>query len=38
LVLRFEGHDATALERIRGVMMALLRSVKPNAVVGDAIH
>jgi phosphomannomutase len=31
LVLRFEGHDAAALARIEGAMMALLRSVKPDA-------
>jgi phosphomannomutase len=38
LVLRFEGHDATALERIRGAMMALLLSVKSDAIVGNTAH
>jgi phosphomannomutase len=31
LVLRFEGHTQQALERIQGQMLALLRSVKPQA-------
>ena len=31
LVLRFEGHTPEAMERIEGDMMALLRSVKPDA-------
>ena len=34
LVLRFEGHTRAALQRIEGEMLALLRSVKPDAVVG----
>jgi phosphomannomutase len=34
LVLRFEGHTQEALRRIEGEMLALLRSVKPDAVVG----
>ena len=38
LVLRFEGHDEVALERIRADMMALLLTVKPDAVVGHAAH
>ena len=38
LVLRFEGHDAAALARIQEVMMALLRSVKPDARVQEAAH
>ena len=38
LVLRFEGHDAAALARIQEVMMALLRSVKPDAQVQEAAH
>ena len=31
LVLRFEGHTREAMQRIEGEMMALLRSVKPDA-------
>jgi phosphomannomutase len=31
LVLRFEGHTQEAMRRIEGDMMALLRSVKPDA-------
>jgi len=31
LTLRFEGHTPQALERIQGDMLALLRSVKPDA-------
>jgi phosphomannomutase len=31
LVLRFEGHTREAMQRIEGDMMALLRSVKPDA-------
>ena len=31
LVLRFEGHTREAMERIQEEMMALLRSVKPDA-------
>ncbi len=38
LVLRFEGHTAEALERIQGAMLALLRSVKPDAVIDAAAH
>lgn len=38
LVLRFEGHTQAALERIEGVMTALLKSVKPDAVLGEAAH
>ncbi|TFY96566.1 phosphomannomutase/phosphoglucomutase [Ramlibacter rhizophilus] len=38
LVLRFEGHTAEALERIRGDMLALLRSVKPDAQIAEAAH
>jgi phosphomannomutase len=33
LVLRFEGHTQAALDRIQAEMLALLRSVKPDAVV-----
>ena len=38
LVLRFEGHTQQALERIESDMLALLRSVKPDAQVGAAAH
>jgi len=38
LVLRFEGHSPQALERIRIAMLALLRSVKPDATLGEAAH
>jgi phosphomannomutase len=38
LVLRFEGHTQAALDRIAAKMMALLRSVKPNAQVQTATH
>jgi phosphomannomutase len=38
LVLRFEGHTDAALERIQTLMMALLRSVKPDAQIQAAAH
>ncbi len=38
LVLRFEGHTPEALKRIEGVMLALLRTVKPDAVLDEAAH
>jgi phosphomannomutase len=38
LVLRFEGHTQAALERIEAQMLALLRSVKPDAKIGEAAH
>ena len=38
LVMRFEGHTAAALQRIEGVMMAALRSVKPDAKIAVAAH
>jgi len=38
LVLRFEGHTPEALRRIEGEMLALLRSVKPDAQIGQAAH
>ena len=38
LVLRFEGHTPQALHRIEGDMLALLRQVKPDAVLGSAAH
>ena len=38
LVLRFEGHTEAALHRIETDMLALLRSVKPNASVAAAVH
>ena len=38
LVLRFEGHTAPALQRIEAVMMAALKSVKPDARIAAAAH
>ena len=38
LVLRFEGHTQAALHRIEGVMMAALKSVKPDAKIAAAAH
>ncbi len=38
LVLRFEGHTPEALHRIEGEMLALLRSVKPDASFTEAAH
>ena len=38
LVLRFEGHTPQALKRIEADMLALLRSVKPDASFADAAH
>ena len=38
LVLRFEGQTQEALHRIEGEMLALLRSVKPDAQVAQAAH
>ncbi|MFP5341045.1 MAG: phosphomannomutase/phosphoglucomutase, partial [Gammaproteobacteria bacterium] len=38
LVLRFEGHTPEALQRIQDRMLALLRTVKPDARVGEAAH
>jgi phosphomannomutase len=38
LVLRFEGQNAGALERIQNVMLAALRAVKPDAQVEKAAH
>ena len=38
LVLRFEGHTAAALQRIEGEMLALLRSVKPDASFAASAH
>jgi len=38
LVLRFEGHTEAALHRIEAVMMAALKSVKPDARVAAAAH
>jgi phosphomannomutase len=38
LVLRFEGHTPEALHRIEGEMLALLRTVKPGAVLDQATH
>ena len=38
LVLRFEGHTLEAMHRIEKEMLALLRSVKPDAQIGEAAH
>ena len=38
LVLRFEGHTPEALHRIEGAMLAVLRTVKPGAVLDQAAH
>ncbi len=38
LVLRFEGHTPDALHRIEADMLALLRSVKPDAAIEAAAH
>jgi phosphomannomutase len=38
LVLRFEGHTQLAMERIEADMLALLRSVKPDAKLAAAAH
>lgn len=38
LVLRFEGHTPEAMHRIEGEMLALLRTVKPEAAIAEAAH
>ncbi len=38
LVLRFEGHTDAALQRIQADMLALLRTVKPNASFEASAH
>jgi len=38
LVLRFEGHTEAALHRIESAMLALLRTVKPDARIEAAAH
>jgi phosphomannomutase len=38
LVMRFEGHSQSALERIERDFMAALRSVKPDAQIAAAAH
>jgi phosphomannomutase len=38
LVMRFEGHTEAALHRIEAEMLALLRSVKPDAQLAAAAH
>jgi phosphomannomutase len=38
LVLRFEGHTPQALARIQSDMLALLHSLKPDAVFDEAAH
>lgn len=38
LVLRFEGHTQEAMHRIEEKMLALLRTVKPDARIAEAAH
>ena len=38
LVMRFEGQTEAALERIQADMLALLRTVKPDATLAEAAH
>jgi phosphomannomutase len=38
LVLRFEGHTQEAMHRIEGEMLRILRTVKPDAQIGEASH
>jgi phosphomannomutase len=38
LVLRFEGHDDAALQRIQAEMLSLLRGVKPDAAFAQSAH
>ena len=38
LTLRFEGHTSQALERIQSAMLALLRTVKPDAQFEESAH
>jgi phosphomannomutase len=38
LVLRFEGHTQEAMHRIENEMLALLRTVKPEAEIAQAAH
>jgi len=38
LVLRFEGQTDAALKRIEAEMLALLRTVKPDARLAEASH
>ena len=38
LVLRFEGHTQQAMHRIEQKMLELLRTVKPDARIGEAAH
>jgi phosphomannomutase len=38
LVLRFEGQTPEALHRIESDMLALLRSIKPDAQIQSAAH
>ena len=38
LVMRFEGHTPEALHRIETDMLALLRTVKPGALLDEAVH
>jgi phosphomannomutase len=38
LVLRFEGHNEAALQRIQEQFMGVLKGVKPDAQVSAAAH
>ena len=38
LVMRFEGQTQAALDRIQLEMLALLRTVKPDAKLAEAAH
>jgi len=38
LVLRFEGQNDAALQRIQAEMLALLRTAKPDAALAEASH
>jgi phosphomannomutase len=38
LVMRFEGQTDAALKRIEGEMLALLKTVKPDATLAEAAH
>jgi phosphomannomutase len=38
LTLRFEGHTPEAMQRIEAEMLALLRTVKPDALIVGATH
>ena len=38
LVMRFEGQTEAALHRIQDAMLALLKTVKPDAQLAEASH